>query len=86
MSHYKVGYFVGSLATASINRKLAKALIRLAPNGLEFTEISFRDLPLYSYDYDDDFPPAARAFKAAITASDAVLFVTPEYNRSSPGA
>ena len=48
-------------------------------------EISFRDLPLYSYDYDDDFPPVARAFKAAIVASDAVLFVTPEYNRSIPG-
>jgi chromate reductase len=85
MTRYKVGYLVGSLATASINRKLARALIRLAPEGLEFDEISFRDLPLYSYDYDDDFPPAARAFKAAIVASDAVLFVTPEYNRSIPG-
>jgi chromate reductase len=85
MTRYKVGYLVGSLATASINRKLARALIRLAPEGLEFDEISFRDLPLYSYDYDDDFPPAARAFKAAIAASDAVLLVTPEYNRSIPG-
>jgi chromate reductase len=80
-----VGYLVGSLATRSINRKLAQALIRLSPEGLEFTEISFRDLPLYSYDYDDDFPPVARRFKEAITASDAVLFVTPEYNRSIPG-
>jgi chromate reductase, NAD(P)H dehydrogenase (quinone) len=85
MTRYKVGYLVGSLAAASINRKLAHALIRLAPEELEFSEISFRDLPLYSYDYDDDFPPAARAFKAAIVASDAVLFVTPEYNRSIPG-
>ena len=85
MTRYKVGYLVGSLASASINRKLAHALIRLAPEELEFSEISFRDLPLYSYDYDDDFPPAARAFKAAIVASDAVLFVTPEYNRSIPG-
>jgi chromate reductase len=85
MTRYKVGYLVGSLAAASINRKLAHALIRLAPEELEFSEISFRDLPLYSYDYDDDFPPAARAFKAAIIASDAVLFVTPEYNRSIPG-
>src|ERR1043166_5842953 len=49
------------------------------------TEISFKDLPLYSYDYDADFPPAARAFKNAIAAVDAVLFVTPEYNRSIPG-
>ena len=48
-------------------------------------EIPFRDLPIYSYDYDADFPPAARAFKNAIAAVDAVLFVTPEYNRSIPG-
>jgi chromate reductase, NAD(P)H dehydrogenase (quinone) len=85
MTRYKVGYLVGSLATASINRKLAHALIRLAPEELEFREISFRDLPLYSYDYDDDYPPVARAFKAAIAEADAVLFVTPEYNRSIPG-
>lgn len=85
MTRYKVGFLVGSLATASINRKLARALIRLAPDGLEFSEISFKELPLYSYDYDEDFPPVARAFKAAITASDAILFVTPEYNRSIPG-
>ena len=44
---------------------LAKALVRLAPPELEMTEIPFKDLPLYSYDYDADFPPAARAFKAA---------------------
>ena len=85
MTHYKVGYLIGSLATRSINRRLAKALIRLAPQGLEFSEISFKDLPLYSYDYDDDYPAVARAFKQAITASDAMLFVTPEYNRSIPG-
>lgn len=82
---YKVGYFVGSLAKDSINRKLAKALVRLAPEGLEMTEISFKDLPLYSYDYDDDFPAVARGFKDALAAVDAVLFVTPEYNRSIPG-
>jgi chromate reductase len=85
MTTYKVGYLVGSLAIGSINRKLAGALIELAPKSLEFNEISFRELPLYSYDYDSDFPPVARAFKAAIAASDAVLFVTPEYNRSIPG-
>jgi chromate reductase len=85
MTTYKVGYLIGSLSTQSINRKLAKALIRLAPDGLEFSEIPFRDLPLYNYDYDDDFPQVARDFKAAIKGSDAVLFVTPEYNRSIPG-
>ena len=85
MTHYKVGYLVGSLAKASINRKLATALIRLAPDAMDFHEIVFKDLPLYSYDYDADYPPVARAFKQAITRSDAVLFVTPEYNRSIPG-
>jgi chromate reductase len=85
MTTFKVGYLIGSLAKESINRKLAKALIRLAPEHLTFTEIPIRDLPLYSYDYDADFPPVARAFKDAIAAADAVLFVTPEYNRSIPG-
>ena len=85
MSKYKVGYFVGSLARASINRKLANALVRLAPAGLELREIPIRDLPLYSYDYDADYPAPARALKDAIAAVDAVLFVTPEYNRSIPG-
>ena len=62
----------------------AKALVKLAPGELEMTEITFRDLPLYSYDYDSAFPPAANAFKDAIAKVDAVLFVTPEYNRSIP--
>lgn len=82
---HQVGYIVGSLAKASINRKLAKALVRLAPPALAFREIPIRDLPLYSYDYDNDYPEVARKFKAAIKSSDAILFVTPEYNRSIPG-
>jgi chromate reductase len=86
MHTFKVGYFVGSLAKASINRKLAQALVKLAPPQLVFSEIPFGQLPLYSHDYDADYPPAARAFKAAIAAVDAILFVTPEYNRSIPGA
>jgi chromate reductase len=86
MTTYKVGYFVGSLSSKSINRILSKSLIRLAPPELQFTEIPIRDLPLYSQDYDADFPPEARALKEAIAGSDAVLFVTPEYNRSIPGA
>jgi chromate reductase, NAD(P)H dehydrogenase (quinone) len=85
MTTYTVGYFVGSLAKASINRKLARALVRLAPEELVLTEIAFGDLPLYCYDYDADLPPAALAFKQALAAVDAVLFVTPEYNRSIPG-
>ena len=85
MATYNVGYFVGSLAKASINRKLSQALVRLAPKELQMREIPFATLPLYSYDYDADFPPAARSLKDAIAAVDAVLFVTPEYNRSIPG-
>ena len=83
---YRVGYFVGSLSSQSINRTLSKALIRLAPQDLEFHEIPIGDLPLYSPDFDADYPAEARALKEAIAASDAVLFVSPEYNRSIPGA
>lgn len=86
MATYQVGYFIGSLSSTSINRVLSKALIRLAPDGLEFTEIPIGDLPLYSPDFDSDFPPEARALKEAIGASEALMFVTPEYNRSIPGA
>ena len=86
MAKYKVGYLVGSLAAGSINRQLAKALIRLAPAELSFTEIPIKDLPLYSVDYDADFPAVAREFKEALAQVDGVLFVTPEYNRSIPGA
>jgi len=82
---YKVGYFIGSLSSKSINRLLAKALFRLAPSALSFHEISFKDLPLYSPDLDEDPPAAAIEMKAALAASDAVLIVTPEYNRSIPG-
>ncbi len=86
MATFKIGYFVGSLARGSINRTLANALIKLAPGDLEFTEIPIKDLPLYSYDYDADFPPAGRVLKEAIEGSDGILFVSPEYNRSIPGA
>ena len=86
MSSYTVGYFVGSLARNSINRKLALALTKIAPRDLAMREISIRDLPLYCYDFDPDYPPEARALKEAIANVDAVLFVTPEYNRSIPGA
>ena len=85
MADFKVGYFVGSLATKSINRLLARALVSLAPTELQMTEISFKDLPLYSYDYDANYPAVAATFKNAIAAVDAVLFITPEYNRSIPG-
>jgi chromate reductase, NAD(P)H dehydrogenase (quinone) len=83
---YNVGYFVGSLSSTSVNRILSRALIRLAPEELRFTEIPISNLPLYSQDYDENYPPEATALKEAIARSDAILFVTPEFNRSIPGA
>ncbi|MHB1169635.1 MAG: NADPH-dependent FMN reductase [Longimicrobiales bacterium] len=86
MANFKVGYLIGSLATESINRKLSRALVRLAPDNLDMDEITYADLPAYSYDHDPDYPQVARDFKEKILSSDAILFVTPEYNRSVPGA
>lgn len=82
---FKVGYFVGSLSKVSINRLLANALVGLAPPALTMFEIPFKDLPLYNRDFEDDYPAPATAMKEAILAADAVLFITPEYNRSIPG-
>jgi chromate reductase len=86
MTSYRVGYLIGSLSSRSINRELSKALIRLAPDDLEFTEIPIGNLPLYSPDYEGNYPPEASALKNSIQQSQAILFVTPEYNRSIPGA
>ncbi len=83
---YRVGYVIGSLSSKSINRTLARALLKLAPEQLEFTEIRIGDLPLYNRDLDGNFPQEAIDFKASIAAQQALLFVTPEYNRSIPGA
>lgn len=85
MTTYQVGYIVGSLAKASINRKLARALERLAPEQLKLTEIPIRDLPLYNRDHDANYPEIALRLKKSIEDSDGILFVTPEYNRSIPG-
>lgn len=82
----RIGYIVGSLAQDSINRRLAKALVGLAPSGVELVEIRIRDLPLYSWDADADYPAAALDFKEAVAAVDGILFVTPEYSRSIPAA
>ncbi|GBG37462.1 NADPH-dependent FMN reductase [Mycobacterium montefiorense] len=85
MSTYKVGNIIGSLSSTSVNRILAKVLVRLAPSDLSFLEIPIANLPLYSPDYDASYPPEGQALKEAIAAADAILFVTPEYNRSIPG-
>ncbi len=76
---------VGSLRKASINRRLAQALIGLAPASLRLDILEIGELPLFSQDWEADPPETVRRFKAAVRAADAVLFVTPEYNRSVPG-
>ncbi|MFC0248098.1 NADPH-dependent FMN reductase [Citricoccus parietis] len=82
----RIGYIVGSLAQNSINRRLAKALTALAPEGVEFFEVSISDLPLYNSDFDADYPAAALDFKESVSSADGLLFVTPEYSRSIPAA
>ncbi len=80
-----VAVVVGSLRKDSVSRKVAKALAALTPN-LKFDIIEIGDLPHYDQDIETDTPPAAwTRFREEIAAHDAVLFVTPEYNRSVPG-
>lgn len=82
----KIAVIIGSLRKESFNRKIAKALIKLAPDSLEFEFIEIGQLPHYSEDHDGENPPAPWIqFREAIKACDGVLFVTPEYNRSVPG-
>jgi chromate reductase len=80
-----VAVFVGSLRKESFNRKLANALIAMAPSTLKLGIVEIGDLPLYNQDHETDPPPPVRDFKQQVAAADAVLFVTPEYNRSVPG-
>jgi len=76
---------VGSLRKQSFNRRLARALVKLAPDGTTFSWPDIGSLPLYDQDDDHDQPGPVKAFKETIRAADAVIFVTPEYNRSIPG-
>ncbi len=80
-----VAVLVGSLRKASINRRLAGAVARLAPPDFQFQQIAIDQLPLYNQDFDADYPSAGRQLKQQIEAADALLFITPEYNRSIPG-
>ena len=85
MSTHNVGYIIGSLSQKSINRTLSRALVQVAGDRMNFTEIEIDDLPVYNRDLDDDLPTSARQLKEEIESVDAVLFITPEYNRSIPG-
>ncbi len=82
---YKVAVIVGSLRKESINRKAGEALARLAPENLEFHYPEIGDLPFYNEDVEAAGAPESwQRFRDELAASDAVLFVTPEYNRSVP--
>lgn len=85
MSQYQIAVVVGSLRRDSFNRQLANALVALAPPELSFKHLEIGDLPLYNQDDDADPAEPVKRLKAEITASQGVLFVTPEYNRSIPG-
>ena len=80
-----VAVLVGSLRKESFNRKIAKALAALAPEAMHLDIVEIGHLPLYNEDLKKPTPPAPWAdFRKRIQAADAVLFVTPEYNRSTP--
>ena len=80
-----IAVIVGSLRKDSLNRKLAHALIGVAPNSLKLEIVEIGALPLYNADFDDgDVPPAWAAFRERMHRAEGVLFVTPEYNRSVP--
>lgn len=83
----KIGVIVGSLRKESWNRKLALALIKLAPSTLNLEIVEIGQLPHYNQDFDDENHPPKEwtAFREQMKKYDGVLFVTPEYNRSVPG-
>lgn len=85
MSTIKLAVLVGSLRKESFNKRLAHAVERLLPQDFACNRVRLDDLPLYNQDFDADYPAAARRLKQEIEAADALLFITPEYNRGVPG-
>ncbi|RLK56531.1 chromate reductase [Stenotrophomonas rhizophila] len=85
MAEFKIAVLVGSLRKGSHNQALAHALEKLATGKAVFSYVEIGDLPLYNQDFDKDYPSQGLRLKQQIRDADAVLFVTPEYNRSVPG-
>lgn len=83
---FDIAAIVGSLSRESINRKVAHALAELAPAGLRISIVEIGQLPMYNQDHDGNPPPEWTAFRERVRVADAVLFVTPEHNRSVPAA
>lgn len=85
VSSINIALVIGSLRKESFNRRLAIAMTRLAPKDFSFTELSIGDLPLYNQDQDGNPHATVQKLKSDIAASQGLLFLTPEYNRSIPG-
>ncbi len=85
MIDYKIAVVVGSLRQDSFNRRLADAVVSLAPSYFSFKQLQIGDLPLYNQDDDDNQAESVKQMKSEIKSAHGILFVTPEYNRSIPG-
>ena len=85
MGNLQIAIVVGSLRKESFNKQLANNIVKMAPSSIAFKFVEIGNLPLYNQDDDDDQAESVRKLKAEIHQCDAVLFVTPEYNRSVPG-
>jgi len=85
MHQYQIAVVVGSLRRDSVNRKLANAIVKLAPSEFSFKQVQIGDLPLYNQDDDANQAESVKRLKAEIMAAQGIVFVTPEYNRSVPG-
>jgi chromate reductase, NAD(P)H dehydrogenase (quinone) len=85
MSKYQIAVIVGSLRQHSFNRKLANAVVKLAPPEFSFRQLQIGDLPLYNQDDDTNQAESVNRLKREISDAQGLLFVTPEYNRSIPG-
>ena len=84
-THVKVAVLIGSLRKDSFTRKVATAMIAIGCDPLEFEVVEIGQLPLYNEDFEANPPQAVVAFRQRIAACGALLFATPEYNRSVPG-
>jgi len=85
MRKFKIAVIVGSLRKESYNLKTAKALKALAPESLTLEIVSIAELPMFNEDLEGTPPNEWKIFREKIAASDGLLFLTPEYNRSVPG-
>jgi chromate reductase len=85
MRRLKILAIVGGISKGSINQKLFKAISKIAPENFEFTNFDISRLPYFSQDIENAPPNEVTEFKSLIESSDAVLLITPEYNRSIPG-